>query len=526
MTSTPTLSTGALLNEQHTRSLIRDWEVYLRARLLLLTPADPRSDSFERDTHTAQRSESEQELAAIPSALHTLFEKAVTVRREVMRGTLETPQRIADPDHLDRLAIQELLTEATEPDDTGHILVPTQADHGAVDWLEFRAADLTARPDERTYRAMGASAAGREHAKRILMGVAAVVLTIWAMWMFIRPDDVTTARRTSGATLNGTPVPAWRATTITIAAATTVRWPLTLATSSPWPTDGTAHSRDGGMLPLRACVPIDSLTAITSVQIAGDGSTPDRRYTMVTADVSPAIPDLLLMTCGDAAIHISGMLQSDAPPMMVTVGATQRLGTQDVSMTAVSVQGAAESPDVPQGAARVILTMMASGMDWTASAPTLRLGDGSQQTAPDVQATDQGTTELRFLVSMPHETLPAEFRLTDPATRQVVRWMVAVSPPPERLHVLQAALVVANVTANGNDLLDVTVRNRGTQPLTLTAADLSLDVQGVRSPLTAIIGIDTPLAADETRSLTLSLPSDLRGGATFSIGATRYQITP
>jgi hypothetical protein len=154
------------------------------------------------------------------------------------------------------------------------------------------------------------------------------------------------------------------------------------------------------------------------------------------------------------------------------------------------------------------------------------LGDGSQQTAPDVRTTDQGATEIRFLVPSPHEPLPAEFRLTDPTSHQVVRWMVTVAPPPDRLHVLNAALVVAGVTASGNDRLDVTVRNRSSQPLTLTAVDLPLDVQGVHSPLTAITGIDTPLAAGETRSLTLSLPSDLRGGATLSIGTVRYQITP
>jgi hypothetical protein len=213
-------------------------------------------------------------------------------------------------------------------------------------------------------------------------------------------------------------------------------------------------------------------------------------------------------------------------PTLPTVGGTQRLGDRDVTIAEVDVQGAAESPDVPQGAARVILTLNATGVDWTASTPTLRLGDGSQQTAPDVQTTDQGATEIRFLVPSPHEALPAEFRLTDPASHQVIRWMVTVSPPPDRLRVLQAALVVAGVTASGNDRLDVTVRNRSSQALTLTAADLPFDVQGVRSPLAAIAGIDTPLAAGETRSLTLSLPSDLRGGATLSIGTVRYQITP
>jgi hypothetical protein len=112
--------------------------------------------------------------------------------------------------------------------------------------LEFRAADLAARPDERTYRGTGASAAGRDRAKRILMGIAAVVLTFWAIWMFIQPDAATTTRRSSGVTLNGTPVPAWRATTLTIEADTKASWPLTPATNSTWPTDGQAHSRAGG----------------------------------------------------------------------------------------------------------------------------------------------------------------------------------------------------------------------------------------------------------------------------------------
>jgi len=522
--TTPTLYTGALINEQQTRTLIRDWEVYLRARLLLLTPADPLRDSFEQEAHTAHRTTAAQDLAAIPSESRTLFEHAVTNRRELRRGSQETAQRIADPDHLDRLVVAELLIEVTEPDETGHILVPTQADHGAVDWLEFRAADLAARPDDRTYRGTGARAAGRERLKRIVMGIAAVVLTLWAIWMFFQPDAAPAARRTSGATLNGTPVPAWRATTLTITADTPASWPLTLA-SSTWPTDGQAHSRAGGMVPLRACVPLDALTTITAVQIAGDGSTPDRRYTIVADATAPA-PDLLLSPCGDAATRIRGVLLSDAAPTLATVGSTQRLGTHDVALAAVRVQGAAESPDVPQGAARVILTLNASGVDWTARAPTLRLGDGSQQSAPDVQTTDQGATEIRFLISVPRETLPAEFRLTDPATRHVVRWMVTLPPPPDRLRVLQSALVVAGVTASGSDRLDVTIRNRSTQLLTLTAADLLLDVQGMRNPLTAVSGIDTPLAAGETRTLTLSLPSDLRGGATLSLGTAHYQITP
>jgi hypothetical protein len=141
-----------------------------------------------------------------------------------------------------------------------------------------------------------------------------------------------------------------------------------------------------------------------------------------------------------------------------------------------------------------------------------------------VRTSADGTTELRFLVGAPSEPLPAEFRLTDPATRLITRWQVPITMPINRLQLLRNILRIDGLTTSGERELAMTVTNTSPQPLNLMPTDLTLEQDGARQLLTSIRGIDTPLSAGETRSLTLSLPPDLRGGATLRIGTAQYRL--
>ena len=529
--STITPHEGALLNEHATRLLVRDWVNYLRARLTLLAP-EPMTDAFERDAASAIRSQAEEDLAAIPPDTRSLFERAVTQRCEQQRSHIEAEQRaeagslprMADPDLLDRAALQELFAEATEPDETGHILLPAQADHQGIDWLEFRAADLEARPDDRAYRSSRGQA-DREKRTRVAAGIGALFLTTLAIWMLFRPEEATPTSAHTNASANGVPIIAWPATTLTLIADTEVTLPLSIVDADSWPSDGLAHIRDITHIPLQLCAPTDTFSAVREVQIAGDGSTPDRVYILVAPDAAPATPDLQLAACNDPSISIVGMLQRTNPAPLGNIGMAQRLAEQTINLIAAAVIGPAEVPAVPQGAALVILTLSGDAQDWTATAPMLRLGDGAQYTAPEVRATPEGATELRFLVPAPSETLPAEFRLTDPTTDQVIRWKIEIGPPAERLSVLRKVLTIEGMTVGAANILSVIVTNTGAQPLTLTTADVALEWNGTPTSLLAITGIEAPLEAGETRTLTLSLPPDLTGVATLSIGVTQYRIS-
>ncbi len=522
---------GAILNEHATRLLIQDWATYLRARLTLLAVVDL-GDAFEQDTQAAKRQDAEHDLAAIPADTRRLFEHAVTQRREQHRTRFEAEQhaeasgvpRMADPDLLDRTALRDLLTEATEPDDTGHILLPSPADHGEIEWLEFRAADLTARPDEHAYRVATRSNTDREKLTRIAAGVAALVLTGFAIWMLFRPDEATPSAL-GAATANGTALSTWSVTTLTLVADTNATWPLLSTTDATWPSDGQAYIQANAYLPTQVCVPIDTLSAVREVRIAGDGSTPERTYIISTTDTAPVAPDLRVAACSDPAIRISGMLQRITSAPVAVLGEVQQLGENQIVLRSIVVVGPAEQPELPQGAAQVGIALSGVNLDWTTAAPTLRLGDGTQYSAPEVRSVQNDTTELRFLIPAPSEPLAAEFRLTNPTTRQILRWKVMIGPPADRLSILRTTLKVEGITVSETNTLNVVVTNHGAQPLTLTAADIALDWSGVRSPLPAILGIEVPLEVGETRTLVLALPSDLHGVATLSIGAAQFRIT-
>jgi hypothetical protein len=525
--TTLTAHEGALVNEQTTRQLVQDWQTYLRSRLVLLAP-DSAVESFEYDPDSLKRLDAERDIAAIPSDLRGLFERAVTQRREQHRQTQENTRShgsvLADADLLDRTALTELLGEASEPDETGHILVPSPAEHGAIDWLEFRAADLTARPDERAYRIAHRGQASREKTTRIAAGIAIVLLLALAIWSIVRPEDIPANAANSGVFANGQALIPWPANQITISADTTATWKLIPTNGTQWPTDGQAYVEAPAQLPLRVCIPSDALNAIRSIHIAGDGSIPDRVYSIATEAPDQSIADLVLSSCADANMYITAILQSLEVASLHESGTEIRLGDQPVNLLNHTLTGAAEDSSVPQGATRVALRFRAEGVDWTASAPSLRLGDGSQHTAPEVRLLEGNVTELRFLVPSLREVLPAEFRLTGP-NDNIIRWQLTIGPAPDRLTILQAALAVGEVSIWEQQTFSIPITNQSAQTLSISSTDFFIEQNGSRLALGTIDGIEVPLEAGESRILTITLLSDLRGVATLHVGAAQFRIS-
>lgn len=522
-----TMHETIVLHEQAAIGLLRDWTAYLSARLTLLAARSPASANlFEQDPTSDQHTAAERELAMLPPERRNLFERATSQRREQRRRQIEierladpsgTP-RLLDPDELDRTVLNELLREAREPDESGHVLFP-DADGARIEWLELRISTLSERPDPATYQAAHSTSQDRERQTRMAAGFAIIALLAFLGWYLLSPGSEQSAA--TAITANGEPLTPWRTARLAISGTTSLE--LIATSNDSWPGDGQAAIRTG-VWPLQVCVPAAALTEATMVTLVGDGSVPDRIYALGETD-SP--PDLVISACEDASRQMSGILKSIQAAPLGTLGSTQPLSDgQEVTLAHISVSGPSEASDLPQGAARISLTLSSPNTpDWTTFAPTLRLGDGSQQSAPELRTLAEGSTELRFLVNTPAEALPAEFRLTDPSTRQVTRWHVPITAPIGRLQLLHNTLRVDHLTSSGQQELSVTITNTGAQPLAMLPTDLALDQDGLRQSLLSIRGIESPFAAGETRSLTLALPQELRGGATLSIGTALYQLS-
>jgi hypothetical protein len=517
-----------VLNEQVAIGLLRDWTIYLAAQLQLLDQRDAApADPFEQVAAEPPAERATRQLASLPPERRSLFERAVEERREERRAQLEAelraevgqPPRMLDPDLLDRTVLRELLHEAREPDETGHVLFP-DADGQRVEWLELRFSALAERPDQATYQATAPSQ-DRERLTRMAAGVAIVVLLGFLFW-YMTQSDQGSATHTAGFSVNQQMLTPWSVTGVQLGDAATAPLPLLPAPAQTWPADQQAHIRLGSY-PLQICVPNAALEQSTTLILVGAG-VPDRTYTL---GGSPAHPDLLVSPCDDPERQVAGVLQSIQLAAPGKLGETRSLGDlHELTLAALVISGPAEESSIPQGAVRVGLALQGGpARDWIALAPTLRLGDGTQQTAPEVIAAPEGRAELRFLINAPHEPMPAELRLTDPATRQVVRLQVVLGPPTDRLSLLSQRLRIERVTASGPRELTITLTNTGVQPLGLTPADLLLEQEGLPPTPPNITGIETPLPSAETRTLTLALPAELQGVATLRIGTARYRIT-
>ncbi|HEU5090357.1 MAG TPA: hypothetical protein VFT99_23040, partial [Roseiflexaceae bacterium] len=270
-------------------------------------------------------------------------------------------------------------------------------------------------------------------------------------------------------------------------------------------------------------VPEQALEGATALELPGDGAAPDRVYAL-SADAAPG--DALVVEACDNPVSLRyGRLQATrlAPPGMP--GTRAELGDTAFQLMSVAVEGAGQNASLPADMAQVIFDIQtsAAGLDWAALAPTLRVADGQTYTGPQVESRSDGAT-LRYLVALPREELDAEWRIGPAADGTVARWAVTLQPPPDHAATLRRFVRVQRVVAASADTLRITLEHSGSQPLLLEAHDMRLEQADVRLPPPDVSGIATPLSAGEIREIIVSLPPDIPGTLTLSIGSSSFRV--
>jgi hypothetical protein len=168
------------------------------------------------------------------------------------------------------------------------------------------------------------------------------------------------------------------------------------------------------------------------------------------------------------------------------------------------------------------------GVDWLLLAPTLLLPSGAAALPSDTTATTQGV-ELRYLIPLPSAPLTVIWSIAPHAEAQLLRWRATLDPPPARAAVLRASLAVERVQAAAGDApgtmaLTIVVANRGTTPLQLTSADISLTGTNRPSTTPDPAALRQPLASAERRTLALEAPLGERETLILTVGIARFAI--
>jgi hypothetical protein len=273
------------------------------------------------------------------------------------------------------------------------------------------------------------------------------------------------------------------------------------------------------------------------VRLAGSGASPDRLYTLMTQP--PATVDLVIEPCQsghDAPAPRMGVLQTTAPIPVLAIGEGATITQGAIALSAITVTGPGQDTTIPADQARVsVLVQSPRGVDWPLLAPTLLLPSGAAALPSDTTATTQGV-ELRYLIPLPSVPLTVIWSIAPRANgipteggAPLIRWHATLDPPPARAVVLRAALAVERVQAAageapGTMVLTIVVTNRGTTPLQLTSADISLT--GTNRPIATPdpAALRQPLAPGERRTLTLEAPLGERETLILTVGVARFAI--
>jgi hypothetical protein len=512
----------------------RQYLAYLDARLTLLEIEAARASvAFERtDVRDDEERAAQATIAGLPPASRALF--AAVVEQERLEVPSDKAGRGVDPDEATVLALKRLRDEAggigTEG---GKGLIPRGTPE-AIKWYAVDIAALRAAPSAAAYAAGSIDTHTRQRAIW-QAGGALTVLLLALLWLFVPhgAHSVTNAPQT--ATANGTELAAWpvRELVVTATHGDIFTVPVSPTASLTWPAASSgvrAYWHPASVWPLRLCLPPALLADATEVRMAGDGASPDRIYTLISAPRSPA--DLILAPCGsgdNVPATRSATLSATAPQPIHAMGETVRLALGAITPTGVTLIGPGQDPTLPPEQARVAVRVRAPrAIDWPMLAPTLVLPSGAA-VLPSSTATISQGTELRYLIPLPAETLPVVWQLNSSPAGVVSRWRATLDPPPSRTEVLRAALAVEppKVTpgeARGTIAIAVAVVNRGTAPLQLTNNDITLAMANQPPSTPDLSMLRQPLAPGERRTITLAAPLEERSTLTLTIGVTRFAI--
>jgi hypothetical protein len=525
--------------EEEVAATWHDWRGYLQANLQILDARAARPQAaLDHDEDGAQGAgQAEQNLALIPSARRALFDAVrqqhLEQRRAVLEASLATPgaghPRLADPDDLERLALNELLAGAEgrgEHAEPGWGTVPLGA---ARDWKWFQVdiGDLTGMPDEAAYRA-SARSDGRVRQLRAAAGVVAVLVLLGILWWTLPSDESASAGGRRGTiTANGKALAPRPIRTVTLVQANGTRatLPVTATDAAAWPESSGPLWRPAA-IPPQLCLPPDRLAGLSEVRIGGNGE-PEHAYTL--KEVRSSATDLVLDACGAGAGPARyGTLTTVETPILHQVGEPVDLDGVSVTLETVAVRGPAEDPELPAGSLRVLLRVRGTVIEWNAYAPALVLSDGRSIQSPQI-ALHEGGAELRYLVTTPAPAPEAIWSLTLPPAGETRRWRLSLPPARDRTAVLRDALRVEEVTAEralDGIRLGITVHNRGPAPLMLSPDDLALAQGDLLLTTLPGAGLGLPLASGERRTLEFELAPAPQGPFTISLGAARFEIRP
>lgn len=544
--STSTIARADALFQEQIHAQWRDWRSYLRASLTLLdAQAGAGQVVFERaESHETAVAQAQRELAVIPQAQRALFDRIREERRQQLQVTAEATsrkdggrQRMLDPDTSDRQALSALLAEAegvAEADGrlAGWGDVPLLVD-GALQWYRVHVPTLLDAPGAAAYAAGHADA--DDTRRRLILaaglGISAVLfLAVWFLW----PRGAARPLETGDPhpQVNGAIVGVWPIQHILLvdSAGTTSNVPVAAWREPRWPEAAApdqGYWRVSAIAPLMVCLPGRLLEDSVAVHLVSEGALPERVYTLTAA---PAVtPDLRIEACagGGARQPRVAVLQRTDPvqetPFDTPVALTDAL---TLTVHSITLHGPGDDPTLPPDTARVVVQVVAPGLDWPAYAPTLLLADGTAVQTPEQLAAAEGIA-LRYLVTLPASDLDVAWDITAPESARLYRWRATLAPPPDRFSVLRAALEVPAVELvrrdGGGFDLRLTLQNRSSAPLSLTRDDITLRRGAETLPVPSLPDLPLLLAPGARRTLSVALPDNL-AALVIAVGPYRWQL--
>lgn len=514
----------------------RDWLHYLRSQQTLLqVRSTGQRSAFEQDDSDVQEQRARSDLQAIPPAQRAIFEQEFEARRQAIQRDLDAARRTAggrgssDPDEVTRRTLEALLGEAegvSTEDARG--MVPVNGDT----WYSVDIAELLNAPGEASY----AVKRKRSNIGSILTGVMMILVVLAAAAYSFWPEQQVATYIYQDVAVNGVVVDRWEPQRVALGEDVSAPvLDLVPAAAFPPPDAAAAYLTDSAW-PLEICLPAPQIAELRAVRLISTLDAPDRIYLL--SDQRGPVTDLVLTACEDPQIQHYGVVQETPPLAAHEIGQVAELPATagiTVAVQRMVVLGPGSDPTLPQGQARVVVTLVTAAvehLDWTAQQPRLQTPGGDNLLPTDTRL-DAGTVQFHYLIPLPQENQDVLFSLTA-GNDQQVRWRTTLQPPPGRDALLRQFLAIEDVsatpveTAQAQTLpvnLRLVVVNHADTPLALLPEDIALTHDGSEVPLPDIEALRTPLAAEEERVINLEVAVPTTGSPlVLTVGVARFAV--
>lgn len=512
--------------KQETLLTYRAYLAFLEAQRVLLREREiaERADPIE-GPGAAQRelAAARRRIDTISPPIRAVFEAVFEQERQETQRQLDAELqrssggvRQADPDTVAQQALSGLLDEARgRHRDDGRGIVPL-GKPDSIRWYSIDLADLDAAPPTDADYAVHQRVTSPMRKVGINIGLAlAALLLIGAVALGARRADDAGAPDAPQPVSNGQRLAPWAVRAVT---GNDGAWTLPVTTTTArWPAERGAYLLAGSLAPIQLCLPGETLAQLEQLTLRGAATAPDRLFVLSDAPQ----PDLAIVDCADPAERRTAVIRAVLPTPFLRVGepATERL-----TVAAIAISGRGDDPTLPEGQARVTVTVRDRGEepDYVARNPVLLTPDGAQL---QPSKTDRRGDEVVFayLIAAPPEPIEVVWQLLqgrDPA----IRYRATLPVPPGRQEVLRALIQVKGVTvARSEQTMAITVELATTadRPLLLTPDDITFRQRDQAVPL-AISDIQQPIPPAGSRLFTITLTAQ---DGVLQIGPYRYEVS-